>query len=93
MKAQRLFYTRENIQPRGFVEISVWEVPAPVRGSEHVFKYSLAFIVDGKCVLRYDNEAGKGDHKHIGNQEVPYAFSTIEQLFDDFMADVDQWSE
>lgn len=25
--------------------------------------------MDGNCVLRYDNEAGKGDHKHIGDDE------------------------
>lgn len=27
-------------------------------------KYSLARVADGACVLRYDNEAGKGDHRH-----------------------------
>ena len=27
--------------------------------------------VDGECVLRFDNETGKGDHRHFGGKEVP----------------------
>lgn len=47
--------------------------------------------MDGQCVLRYDNEAGKGDHKHIGNEENDYSFTTAEQLLKDFWVDVDDW--
>jgi hypothetical protein len=47
----------------------VWQLPRPVRGSIHPFKYRLALVVDEICVLRYDNEAGKGDHRHIRNKE------------------------
>ena len=36
--------------------------------------------MNGVCVLRYDNEAGKGDHRHIGSEETPYTLTTIEQL-------------
>ena len=39
-------------------------------------------------MLRYDNEAGKGDHKHVAGIEVDYAFSTLDQLVEDFWADV-----
>lgn len=62
--------------------------PAPVSGSPHPFKYRLALVVDEICVLRYDNEAGKGDHKHLSAHEVPYNFTTLDQLVDDFCADV-----
>jgi hypothetical protein len=48
----------------------------------------LALVVDDVCVLRYDNEAGKGDYKHVGTQEVPYSFTTLDRLIDDFWADV-----
>jgi len=48
--------------------------------------------VEGVCVLRYDNEAGKGDHKHIGNSEVPYHFIDMDKLLDDFWCDVENWS-
>ena len=71
-----------------FVELSVWELPAPMPGSAHCFKYRLALIVNGLCVLRYDNEAGKGDHKHIGDREAPYQFADLVQLAEDFWSDV-----
>ena len=48
-------------------------------------------MVNGICVLRYDNESGKGDHKHAGDKEVEYTFTTPEALLDDFWKDVDNW--
>ena len=73
-----------------FVSLSIVELPAPLSGSVHRFKYRLALVVAGVCVLRYDNEAGKGDHKHLGSREVPYRFIDLERLIDDFWADVSQ---
>lgn len=46
----------------------------------HSLKYRLAYVVEGECVLRYDNEAGKGDHRHVGTNETPYAFVSIDKL-------------
>ena len=69
----------------------MWRVPEPVPASTHGFKYRLALVADGVCVLRYDNEAGKGDHKHIGGDEVPYAFTGIEARIADFWNDVETW--
>jgi hypothetical protein len=59
--------------------------------STREFKYSLAYIVAGKCALCYDNEPGKGDHKHIDTLEVAYHFTTPAQLLADFWSDVDRW--
>ncbi|WP_293188679.1 DUF6516 family protein [Ottowia sp.] len=42
-------------------------------------------------MVRYDNEAGKGDHRHVGADEHPYAFTTPEQLLADFWQDVQNW--
>jgi hypothetical protein len=36
----------------------------------------------------YDNERGKGDHRHFQGAETAYAFSTVEQLMADLWADV-----
>jgi hypothetical protein len=47
--------------------------------------------VEGECVLRYDNDAGKGDHRHLGTREMPYVFVSVDQLLDDFLADVAAW--
>ena len=49
-------------------------------------------MVDEVCVLRFDNEAGKGDHKHIHDEEVPYAFTTLEHLVADFWNEIDKWN-
>ncbi|UIA85624.1 DUF6516 family protein [Erwinia tracheiphila] len=57
-------------------------------GRTHQYKYSRAYIVDGVCVMRYDNERGKGDHKYIGEQEYPVIFTAIENLIASFQADI-----
>lgn len=91
MKAELLLRERHVLTEDAFVEIRIWRTPSPVRGSAHEFKYALAYVVTGVCVVRYDNEAGKGDHRHLGADETPYAFTTLEQLLADFWTDVDQW--
>jgi len=64
-----------------------------MRGWTHSFKYRLAYVVDSECVLRYDNEAGKVDHRHVGIRETPYLFVSVDQLLDDFWADLAAWKE
>jgi hypothetical protein len=44
-----------------FAELVIWRLPRTLPGSAHPYKYRLALVADGLCVLRYDNEAGKGD--------------------------------
>lgn len=70
-----------------FVEMTIWQLPRPLPGSPHNYKYRLACVADEVCVLRYDNETGKGDHKHLGEREVPYVFTTLDQMVEDFLAD------
>lgn len=93
MKACLLLKERRDLGDNAFTELVVWEVPAPVLGSAHGYKYRLALVVNGVCVLRYDNEAGKGDHRHIGDEETAYCFTSPTALFDDFMADVARWRD
>lgn len=91
MKAEPLAQERHVLDENAFVEIVIWRVPRAVTGSVHSLKYRLALVVDGQCVLRYDNEAGKGDHRHVGRVESRYAFSDAETLLADFWTDVDAW--
>lgn len=91
MKARPLIQRRVVLGSAAFADVRLWEVPQPVRGSGHVYKYSLALVVRGTCVLRYDNEAGKGDHRHIGSVEGPYRFVDIDRLIADFERDVRRW--
>lgn len=91
MKAELLMNERHVLDARTFVEIVVWRLDRPARGSVHRFKYRLALVADLKCVLRYDNEAGKGDHRHIGSAETRYKFVDPEALLADFWNDVEAW--
>ena len=88
MKGVLLMDERRILAEHCFVEMTIWSVQSPLAGSRHGYKYRLACIVDEACVPPHDNEAGKGDHKHLGEREVPYTFTTLDQLVDDFLADV-----
>lgn len=68
--------------------MTIWFVPKPVAGSTHAFKYSLFYGYPGKRVVGYDNERGKGDHRHLEGREEQYSFSTVETLVADFLSDV-----
>ena len=92
MKATLLVDRRLVLAEDAFVELVLWQLPQPVQGSAHGFKYRLSYIVQGICVLRYDNESGKGDHRHWGVQENAYPFTTPNQLLADFNRDVKRWN-
>ena len=70
------------------VELVIWRLPRATSDRPHGLKYRLYFGRDGKCLVRYDNEAGKGDHRHVLGRERPYAFVSVERLRQDFEADV-----
>jgi len=89
MGSELLLNERRILSESAFVEMVVWRLPQA--GSMHPLKYRLALVINGVCVLRYDNESGKGDHKHAGDKEVEYTFTTPEALLDDFWKDVDNW--
>lgn len=91
MKAELLLRERQGLTETAFVEIVSWRVPQPVPASGHDFKYSLALVAAGVCILRYGNEAGKGDHKHIADHEVAYRFIDLVTLQADFWNDVETW--
>lgn len=89
MKASEIFRVKQAFGA-GIVEIVIWQVPQPVPPSRHPYKYRLIYVVNGQRQLGYDNERGKGDHKHIGEHEVPYHFVSPQQLTADFMADLQE---
>jgi hypothetical protein len=93
MKARLLLNERRVISDSAFIEMFIWQVPKPVPGGEHFFKYRLALVIEGVCILRYDNEAGKGDHKHVAGKEVAYRFSGLSALMADFWDDVENWRD
>ena len=93
MKARELFNRRAPVSKQSFAELVIWEVPDSIPGSSHTYKYRLAFVVAGICVLRYDNEAGKGDHRHLKDKELKYRFVSVDKLVADFFEDIKRWHD
>jgi hypothetical protein len=74
----------------GRIEGVIWKVPEPVPPSKHGYKYRLVYIVNGERIVGYDNERGKGDHRHIGGRQKIYNFVDVPKLISDFMKDVEE---
>ena len=70
-------------------EIIVWQLPNKTKERPHGYKYRLNYCdCSGKTIVRYDNETGKPDHKHIGPTEIVYEFRSLAKLYADFSKDV-----
>jgi hypothetical protein len=90
MKAIELLRRRIVYGETAFAELVLWQFPAPLSGSAHRYKYRLAYVVDGDCVLRYDNEAGKGDHRHLRGKESRFDFRGVDELLSAFQRDIER---
>ncbi len=93
MEAVELIRRRIVYSENAFAELVLWLLPKPLTGSTHCYKYRLAYVVEGVCVLRYDNESGKGDHRHYGANIDTYPFSAPESLIADFQRDIARWND
>jgi hypothetical protein len=87
-RAVLVLYRKRIYDDGAIAEMKLWHLPNPVRGSKHSFKYSLFYGRNDVRLIGYDNEAGKGDHRHYGDREEVYQFTTPEKLMLDFLADV-----
>jgi len=90
MKAELIFRDRLDLPDGTIIEMVIWRVPEAVPPSDHPFKYRLFFGRAGERIVGYDNERGKGDHKHVRDRETAYRFSGPEKLIADFIADVEK---
>ena len=90
MKATRIFYDKAVLPDGAIVEMSIWQLPQASSERLHGLKYSLFYGRDGLRIIGYDNESGKGDHRHVRDLESRYKFTTVEQLVADFLADVER---
>jgi len=88
MEARLLFHERRLFDDGAIMEMKIWRVPEPVPPTAHRLKYSLFYGYPGRRLVGYDNERAKGDHKHLGNREMPYTFVSVERLVADFLSDV-----
>ncbi len=71
------------------IEMMVSKLQQPVPPSTHGFKYRLVFARGGVRPVGFDNERGKGGHSHLNGVEAAYRFTSIEQLVEDFIREVE----
>jgi len=90
MKAGLLQKSKEEFSGGIIVETVVWELPEATPDRPHSLKYRLYCGRNSVCIVRYDNETGKGDHRHYGMREETYCFTTFSKLAEDFLADVER---
>ena len=89
MQATRLYYDKAVFPDGSIIELVIWRVPEPIPPTSHGLKYRLFYGSAGQRIVGYDNERGKGDHRHVKGRESRYRFVSIEKLLADFLADVD----
>lgn len=92
MKAQSIIHDKGTDELGHTVEVKMWQVPISEH-TPHGYKYSLVYIVRNQRVIGYDNERGKGDHRHWKGSEEPYAFAGVRQLIADFRKDMAAYKE
>lgn len=88
MAAKLLHRSRYVYKDGALREMVLWLVP---RTAHHPagLKYRLYYgNAEGRCFIRYDNERGKGGHRHCGDVEEPYVFRDVETLVADFLGDI-----
>jgi len=91
MKARLIIRFRDITADGSGIEMVIWKVPESVPPTGHGYKYRLVYVEQGQRVIGFDNERGKGDHKHVGGNQVPYGFINLDRLIEDFIAEVEQW--
>jgi hypothetical protein len=91
-KAVLLAHSKEVRDDGAILELVIWQLPRPVPPCTHAYKYRLFFGTAQDTRVRYDNERGKGDHKHLAGVEHHYPFVDVDTLLDDFERDVAKWS-
>jgi hypothetical protein len=90
MKATPIYRFEQDFEDGAMVRMVIWEVPDPVPPSEHRYKYRLVYLEAGRRVIGFDNERGKGDHRHDGDSESDYRFVDVATLIRDFINAVRQ---
>lgn len=89
MKAKLLYKDRFIYSDGAIREMVIWQLPETDKERPHGLKYRLFYGYAGHCLVRYDNERGKGDHRHYGEKEEDYPWVSVEQLVSDFRADIE----
>jgi hypothetical protein len=88
MSAKPLVFLKRKNADGSMIDIKIWHLPAVSSERPHGLKYSLFYGRLGERIIGYDNETGKGDHRHYREVELPYAFESVTKILSDFFDDV-----
>ena len=94
MRARLILDAKTLLADGRILQRTVWQLPHPTADRPHGLKFRLYCGKDGQTIVRYDNESGKGAHRHVGPNEVEstYEFISMRKLLHDFLADVEDLS-
>ncbi len=90
MKARQIVRSKEIREDGIIIEMVVWQLQERSKERPHGLKYRLYCGRNGKTLVRYDNEQGKGDHRHYGESEEIYRFTGLANLIGAFLDDVER---
>jgi len=100
MKAEILFSDKYVYRDGAIREMIIWRLPETDKKRLHDLKYRLFYGYPDECLVRYDNERGKGDHRHYGDHEEDYRhygdheedyiWVSVQKLMNDFRADIEK---
>ena len=78
---------RTDLSDGSYIDVSIDRIK-PDRWRPHGVRYRMAWVKNGECRVLFDNHHGKGDHLHVDGEELPYEFTSVEQLARDFAQEV-----
>jgi Family of unknown function (DUF6516) len=90
VKATLEIHAKNEYASGEIVEIKVWHLPIASAERPHGLKYSFFYGRDGQRLVGFDNERGKGDHRHILDREEKYEFISIDRLMADFFEAIEK---
>ena len=87
--ADCMLKNRKPLDGDSFVEFRIYSVPRSKQFQEGI-KYSLSYVKQDICILRYDNEKEKGHHRHFKGVESKIDFNSTEKLIEKFEKEVER---
>ena len=90
-RAREVYRFKEPVESTSLIiEVAIFEFsPTKENPDGTAYRLQLYERESGVTVLRYDFEQGKGHHRHLRGNELPYEWRGVERLLFDFRRDVE----
>jgi len=87
--SELIFHEKRILSEKELVEMKIWRVPKSEDFPDRV-KYSFVYVKNKERILGYDNERGKGHHRHYKNEETKIDFKDPETLLNQFKEEIEE---